>query len=265
MRNNSDIIAEALSLYERMNDLPYYYGCSNTSILGTRVLSEANLNHILNNAEKNGIIIIASNRDDIENENPNCSLMDDFQKYLSNNNRPNVTDEICNIWLKERNKKSYKQLYQIIRSSGFSFSKVYGGYNGEEGINAMYEASFIVYSVNRKGEQVPFEELFDLGKKLCGLFKQEAFYAQAPGQAPNYYDLKGNITHSGFTKNMKLNRFDEKYFITANSKKSADAQRFTADIYEDVKKWLVESYLKDFGIEYVDRIRRTQNGEYLFI
>ena len=266
MKNSNDIIEEALSLYERMKDLPYYYGSSRTDELDVQTLSEANLNHILKNAENNGIIIISSDRDRVKSDNPNCDLGGDFQKYLSDNGITNPNKSVENNWLKERNKKAYEQLYQIIRSSEFSFSKVYGGYNGKDGVNASYEASFIIYSVNRKGEQVPFENLFELGKKLCGLFKQEAFYAQAPGQAPNYYDSDGNKVNESSTKNVKLNRFGETFFTTAKPKKGANVQRFTSDIiFENTKKWLSENYRRDFGIEYVDRMRRSKNGEYLFV
>lgn len=266
MKNNNDIIEEALSLYDRMKDLPYYYGSSRTNELGVRTLSESNLNHILKNAENNGIIIISSNRDRVESDNQKCDLSNDFQKYLADNGITKPSETIEDSWLKERNKKAYEQLYQIIRSSEFSFSKVYGGYNGEDGVNATYEPSFIIYSVNRKGEQVPFGELFDFGKKLCGLFKQEAFYVQAPGQAPNYYDSDGNKVNTSSSKNVKLNKFDETFFTTTKPKKTPNVQRFTSDIvFENTKKWLSENYQRDFGIEYVDRVRRVRNGEYLFI
>lgn len=240
------------------------------SRLGLSQLTEANLNHIMKNAENYGMIIISGNRGEIESSVPNADLSTLYKEFCKQNG---LTDKIedGNIrqeWLAGRNKCAYKRLYDKIRALPYSYSQVYGGFK-EDDATAEYEPSFIVYSVDRQGKQLPFNRLFEIGKSLCQEFNQESFFAQAPNEAPNHYDYKGEIQNTSSSKFVKFNREGEEYFTTAKKKKRGAPQRFTSDIvYEDIntnstKKMLFEYYAKEFGIEYHSKIRRTQWGESL--
>ena len=242
----------------------------NKLMLGYVPLTEANLNHIMKNAENNGIIIISANRGNIISNNPNIDLSKDFRNYCINNNIINDDQpkdvqyriledkKLQEDWLSKRNKLEYKKLHQMIKQSPYSYSKVFGGFKEDDNTNAVYEQSFIVYCVDRKGNQLPYDKLFEFGKELCKLFKQESFFGQAPGEAPNHYDLNGEIQNTTSSKMVKFNRREEQYFTTSKMKKGDNAQRFTNDI-------IYECYQKEMGFEYYSLIRRHQWGEYMLL
>lgn len=250
---NEQKLNSSMNLLERMGDIKSKI----SPFGGLRLLSEANLNHIMKNAEQNGIIIISANRDSIESDVPNADLSSQYNSFLQENNLTD-SEELRDKWLTNRNKQAYKSLYDVVRKSNYSYSQVYGGFKGTDNVTAKYEPLFLIYSVDRQGNQLPFDELFELGKKLCLDFKQESFFAQAPGQAPNYYGADGEKQNATSSKFVKFNRENEPYFTTAKKEKGDNAQRFTSDI-------IFEHYAKEFGIDYINRIQRTQNGETLLI
>lgn len=248
---------KSINLMERMGEFKNLHPFN-----GLVLLNEANLNHIMSNAENNGIIIISANRDSIKSDIENYNLVNDYISWLNNNE---FEDNSFNsqLFLVQRNKEKYKELYNLIKSSPYSYSQVYGGFKGSDDVIATYEPSFIIYCVNRNGEQLDFKELFEFGKTLCKKFNQESFFSQAPNDTPNYYDCNGvkqNETSSNF---VKFNR-DEMFFTTAKKKKN-NPQKFTSDIvFENKhKQFIFEHYTKLSGIEYTQKIKRTQAGEFL--
>ena len=240
---------------------------------GLSLLTEANLNRIMKNADEHGIIIISANRDRVNSDIPACDLSNEYKRWLKKNHYD--TDDaddnkLRKEFLAERNKTAYKELYDKIKHSPYSYSQVYGGFKGTDKIIASYEPSFLIYCVDRKGNRLPFDELFEFGKELCKEFSQESFFAQAPGEAPNHYNYKGEQVNIDSSKFVKFNRDGEEYFTTTKRKKNG-GQRFTSDIrYESIEgnalgTYLFEYYTKEDGIEYYSKIRRTQLGENLLL
>lgn len=69
-------------------------------------------------------------------------------------------------------------LKKEIQHSGFSFKRVWGVYMGDS------EDSFMIFPlkmINGKMEKVPFEELYEFGKKLVGEFTQYSVHVHKPG------------------------------------------------------------------------------------
>ena len=148
-------------------------------------------------------------------------------------------------FLKVHNKTADKTLETEIKNSNFSYSKVYGGYRGTNAVNDSYEPSFVVYSKNKRGENIDFAILFRFAVKLCKEFynccvKKNQLSLElissskrrvhtAPGEKPYYVDKNGRpISHPG-KNDTKYNRHEEELFTTSKCKKN-NAQRFTADI-----------------------------------
>lgn len=113
---------------------------------GLSLLNEANLNRIMCNAENNGIIIISANRDGIHSKKTNCDLSGDYAQWLTHWGYKG-NDAMYTKYLAERNMKAYRQLYDEIKKSPYSYSQVYGGFKGSNNIIATYEPSFIIYIV----------------------------------------------------------------------------------------------------------------------
>ena len=219
---------------------------------GLHPISEANLNRIIKHGES-GMIVISANRSDVHSDNPNCDLTPEYEEWL-NNSGAEHSEETASMWLRHRNKEAEKALKNAIEGSGLSYTPVYGGYHGEDGVVDSYEPSFIVYAKGRNGEDVPFNYVYNKALQWCGDFSQESVYVQAPGEAPVYLDKDGNQSNSSSSKNFKYNR-DKEMFYTTTKRKSTNPQRFTADIQ-------FESYYRKGISSYTDRMRRSQSGEF---
>lgn len=131
------------------------------------------------------------------------------------------------------------KLKKEIENSGFSFKKVWGVYGGEG------EKSFMIFPMKIKdGEikDVPFEELYDFGKKLVGDFTQYSVHVHKPGSGTATNDNYLGEVDDAFTKTRPSNKTDkdEGYMTsTVNPKKpSALNHSFSTDFND---------YSTDFG------------------
>lgn len=220
--------------------------------LGLHPITEANLNRIIKHGE-NGMIVISANRSDIHSDNPNCDLTPEYEKWLQDTGNEH-SEETADNWLKSRNNAAQASLLKNIKQTGLSYTPVYGGYHGKDSVVDSYEPSFIVYTKDKQGNDVPFSAVYDKALEWCGDYKQESVYVQAPGKAPVYLDCNGNRCDSSSTKNFKYNRDDEEFYTTTK-RKSTNPKRFTADIN-------FESYFRKGVSSYTDRMRRSQSGEF---
>ena len=208
-----------------------------------RVLSEGSLNQMMQHGET-GMIIISACRSEIDSENPAQSLRDGFEQFVEKEcgGMQSVdSDALYDLekeWLRKRN----------------SFTPVYGGYQGKEVGDSSFEPSFVVYNHKRSSETGDWEELKQFALDMCGKYKQESVYVQAPGEAPVYLDQDGNQISTSSSKDFKFNRDDEQYFTTSKMKKT-HPQRFTADINFN------EMYIPLKPASLSERMRRDKQGE----
>lgn len=213
------------------------------------IISESGLNRLKSNLENGGIIISANITDF-----PDDISEDIWQVYDEWLDRRDIqdTEDSRKVFLKEYNKKSDRELELEIKNSGYSYSRVYGGYHGNNGVNDSYEPSFIVYCKDRNGELIDFEDLFNFGVKLCKKFFQNSVYIQPPGDKPYYVDKNGRaISHPG-PNQIKYNRFEEEFFTTVKRKKN-NSQRFMADIkFESLRVKRLSNF---------ERMKARQYGE----
>ena len=223
-------------------------------------LSESSLNRMMDHG-KTGMVIISANRSAIDSENPRLSLRPDFERYLNSIggydgiDSDALYDEERN-WLKRRNAKADKTLKRDIIDAGYSYTPVFGGYHGKDGVTDSYEPSYVVYARDRSGEVVDFQELVDFALEMCRKYGQESVYVQGPGQPPMYLDSEGDRVDTSSTDKFKLNRDDEEFFTTISRDKT-NPQRFTADIvFEDMCVQLRPA-------SYNENMRRLKSGEYI--
>ena len=110
-------------------------------------------------------------------------------------------------------------------------------------------------------------------KELARKYKQETFYAQFPGQAPNHYNQDGKVVNKNSSKDFKFNREGETYFTTTKLSKNPEVPRFTADIssvYDDdgnllqvteAKLYFYEHWVKSGVGQISERMHREWKGE----
>jgi hypothetical protein len=211
---------------------------------------------------KTGMVIISSQVSEIDRNDPNLSLRDDFEAWADRNwggVKSIDSDALYDIeqhYLRDRNKTADQHLKRDIMAAGFSFTPVFGGYKMQETGEETHEPSYVVYAYDRKGQPIDFQVLKDFALKMCLKYRQESVYVQAPNEPPVYLDYTGNQINSTSTSNFKFNRDDQTYF-TSTSRDKNSKQRFTGDIVFE------SMYIQLRPGDYNERMRRNLSGEYI--
>lgn len=199
--------------------------------IGYYKINEGGLNAIMRHG-KHGLVIVSANRTQIQSDNPANSLETEFTDWCARNNANPDEEDTQAFWLKKRNKEADERLHLKLKSSPYSFTPVFGGYKGTDGVTDNFEPSYIVYN-HAKGDAnayLNFNKLRKYATELAKEFKQDAVYIQEPDNKPPYYtDAEGNKISKTSTDGFKLNRSQEEYF-TATKRDTSNPQRFTADI-----------------------------------
>ena len=131
-------------------------------------------------------------------------------------------------------------LIKDLKNSGFTYLPSYGGYHGSDDVIDSYEPSFIVFNYNEKGEPQDWNKLYSFALEMCGKYKQDSVYVNAPGEAPNYLDSNGQKINSHSSKNYVKNDLSQEYYTSLSSPKEIEdnmskkgfqvGRRFTSDI-----------------------------------
>ena len=203
------------------------------------ILTEANLNRIVNGHDKDGYIMISACRGDAL-ENPK----NDQQIHDENNIRT-------------------RKLLSDIQQLKYSYIPVYGGYKEDGSDVASVEKSFIVFPFARSVKaNVDYNEflnnMISLGKK----YNQDSILVKKPNEDPQYFDCREEEFVGVPFKNATLNDVQKEYFTALKSwsdiskkggstKWQGKPQRFT---YE-------ESYLENPPYNNMNRHMRYSMGE----
>ena len=224
-------------------------------------LSEASLNQMMEHG-KTGMVILSANRSAIRSTDPRLDLTAEFEADMED--RYGSVDRIdsdalmgeMGDWLRERNARRDRELKNDIKSAGYSYTPVFGGYHGKDGTVDSYEPSYVVYAHDRSGEPVDFQELVEFALEMCRKYDQESVYVQGPGKPPMYLDSEGDRVDTSSTDRFRLNRDDEEFFTTTSRDKTSP-QRFTADIVFE------SMFVQLRPASYNENMRRLKSGEYI--
>jgi len=203
---------------------------------GFKKLNETSINRILEHRKEGFVILSASRREGDYGE----------PFYVS-------TEEEKIQAIAKKIKEKNNELKNDIIKKGFAFTPTLGGYK-EEGQD-VFELSFIVYSRDKQGNEIPFINLYRFALEECEKFNQDCVYIQEPCEKgelvpPYYADRDGNKVNKSSSNKVKINREEEPYFTTIKRDKNAK-QRFSSDIvFENkfvpskcgmIKKMMMES------------------------
>lgn len=161
-----------------------------------------------------------------------------------------------------------KQLAADIKSAGYSYMPVYGGYieddNGE-----VLEASFVIFNYDNRGNSGDFNNLKSFAIDMCSKYDQDSVLICEPGNVPTYYNRNGQVVSdpSKSSDKVKVNDKNEPYFTKFKNK----SKQFTYDIaFPDEDDELTSSlarilsgydYLRKRPVTYGERHRRWSYGE----
>lgn len=226
----------------------YQFKKANTNIHGF-LISESGLNRLKTNLENGGIIISANLSDFPDDESED--IYKEYDKWLELN-ALNDSDEHRKFFLNIHNKNGDVELENDIKKYGLSYSKVYDGYHGNNGVIDSYEPSFVVYSKDKNGNLIDFNILFDFAIKMCKKYFQNSVYIQPPNKKPYYVNKNGIPISKPGKKETTYNRLDSENYTTIKRKKN-NSQRFSADI--EFESFRVK-HLTNF-----EKMRQKQYGE----
>ena len=184
-------------------------------------ITEVNAKSLIDKHSKSGYVILSPCRGYFDfNLNPNT----DKEKLSS----------INNIRIRE--------LIELIKESGFSYTPVYGGFienQGEENEENVYERSFIIYPYNKKGELMNFELLRDFAIEMGKRFNQDSVLIKEPNGNAKYVKQNGDIDFE-FGDNIEFNDLTQTYFtdLHKNTNKFKDMSKRTPTRFS-----FVESYI----------------------
>ena len=123
-----------------------------------QVLAESTLDRVVNYHGENGMVIISSDR----------GSRGAMGNYVTR-----------------------KGLIEDIRSRGYSYFTVYGGFRELDGHYGNYETSFVIPSKKPDGSIVPMDELRNFAIEMCGKYDQDCVLIKEPGKKPEYVDREG--------------------------------------------------------------------------
>lgn len=132
-----------------------------------------------------------------------------YADFGLNPNEKGAKEQLANI-----NKLRVKELIQIIKQSGYSYTPVYGGFienKGTDNEENVYERSFIIYSQDKKGNVLDVNELVEFGKALAKKYNQDSFLVKIPNEPPRYIKKDGSVDME-FSGNVSFNDLSQQYF-----------------------------------------------------
>ena len=146
----------------------------------------------------------------------------------------------------EYNDNATASLVNDLKSSGFSYLPVYGGYKGEDGVTDNYEPSFVIFNYDTKGNPTDWNTLNGFALKLCGKYSQDSVYINRPGEAPEYHNANGEKVNKTSSKDYEKNNHQNEFFtsfispeeVAKHGKTQPIGRRFTSDIVFEGKLYL---------------------------
>lgn len=158
------------------------------------------------------------------------------------------------------NRKRVRELIELIRESGFSYTPVYGGFVENQGTDQeeiVYERSFVVYPLDRSGELQDFAELREFGIDMARRYNQDSVLVCEPNGTPAYVNQNGEIDFE-LSNNMAFNDVSQTYFTDLH--KNTDKFKDMKD-RKPTRFSFVECYVNPKPQCYSERYLRDISGE----
>jgi len=169
-----------------------YYGIDSNMCRPIRLDERISLDRIINKHGSNGYISISASR----------SAEDDAT-----------------------NARNTQRLISDIRQSGYSFLPTYGGYRSKSGEEiGDYEPSFLVFNYNREGENLDFDNLYQLAIEWCGKYNQDSVMIKAPNIPSIYVNRYGEKVNKRESNRVFKNDPKQQYFTSLKDKTAVEKE-----------------------------------------
>ena len=204
-------------------------------------LNEINAKSLIDRHTKDGYVIISP-----------CRGGADFG---IDTNNPKDKEKLASI-----NNERIKELIELIKDSGFSYTPVYGGFIENVGTpqeENVYERSFVVYPFDRKGVLQDFADLKDFAIAMANRFNQDSVLVCEPNGTPAYINKSGEVDFE-LGNNVEFNDLSQTYFtdLHKNTDKFGNISNRKSTRFS-----FTECYINPAPQCYSERYSRDMSGE----
>lgn len=161
--------------------------------------------------------------------------------------------------LAELNKDRIKEFINILKSTGFSYTPVYGGFIENKDTDAeesVYERSFIIYPYDKHGKLRDFKELYDFALEMCKKYSQDSVLIAKPNENPKYV-TKDNKVDKEFNGKTSFNDISQEYFTDLRK----NTHKYDMTDRTPTRFSFTECYINPAPQSYSERHIRFLNGE----
>lgn len=240
-----DIINESVDLYEKRkakigNFLNECYSENTSNKADLVSLNEVNARSLIDRHSKEGYVIVSP-----------CRGGDDFGLDVNDKHQKDKLNQI--------NRERIKELIGLIKSSGYSYTPVYGGFienKGTEHEENVYERSFIIYNHYKDGTVGDFNDLKQFAVELANKYNQDSVLVKAPDGNPEYIKKDGSLDF-GFDGDIAFNDLSQEYFTDLHK----NTQKTMKDGSSPTRFSFLESYINPAPQCYGERVKRSYLGE----
>lgn len=204
-------------------------------------LNEINAKSLIDRHTKDGYVIISP-----------CRGGADFGLDVNN---PKDKEKLASI-----NNKRVKEIIELIKDSGFSYTPVYGGFIENKGTpqeENVYERSFVIYPFDKSGELQDFAELKEFAIAMANRFNQDSVLVCEPNGTPAYINKNGEVDFE-LGNNVVFNDVAQEYFtdLHKNTDKFGNLNGRTPTRFS-----YTESYINPAPQCLGERMSRYRSGE----
>ena len=249
--NGSELLTDKFSEFN--NFLAETRNGYNTNRAPLYDINETNARNMLKKHTEFGYIVISP-----------CRGFDDF--ILSGDIRPEDKDtQVGRDKLNHLNQLRIRKMIAEIKASKHSYTPVYGGFIENVGTDheeTVYERSFVIYNKDRNGNELDFQELYELGLRMCRDYNQDSFLVQFPeamGGELEYIDKNGDVD-SVLKKGATFNDISKQYFTDLHKYHTPHSNSKSTRISFDIKE-CVGVYVNPAPGCYSEGHVRWLNGE----
>ena len=161
----------------------------------------------------------------------------------------------------QENNQLTKELFLKLKNNPYSYIPVFGGFienKGSENEQHVYEKSFLILNYNKKGEELPFQDLKNFALEICSEYNQESVVLKSPDGNPKTLTRNGEVDIE-FSGDIKINDLTQEYFTSFVKTRNVDKDN--QDKRKQSRLTFEGVYINPPPASYPERYARYLSGE----
>lgn len=124
----------------------------------------------------------------------------------------------------QENNQLTKELFLKLKNNPYSYIPIFGQFITNKGsVNEqhVYEKSFLILNYNKKGEELPFQDLKNFALKICSEYNQDFVLLKSPNGQPQFIAKDGDVGKE-YSGDIKINDLTQDYFTSFVKTRNVD-------------------------------------------